>query len=382
MRYRACIRLLSCGLALALTLSSTFADDDVETFNTEYLAYAGLMKESEYESALPHARRAYDIGQQLFTGDHDTLSKLAFNLGTVLLKSDDKPGARVVFLQALAHFEQVFDDEAMALVPTLRGLGETTPGWPYADEKIGYYRRAQEIMREHGDTASVAYAAMLTKAAEDVLKFTAASETETFLHDAYDANVDLLGGEHYTTGRSALMLGTYYFSRRDYENAETYLTISLNAIVGTFARPALEEFAINAMLSRICLETGRWRESRKFRRDGRKVEPIQATGDPSFFHAPYPDYPAEALNAGIEGHVRVRFFADRDGLIDDIEVIELEGPESFADAAIAATKQNVVWPGEENWERNVRVEVEGNYSFTINKQSATTDAQNASVHAE
>ena len=375
-------RLTICCFALATTLSSALAADDVETFNAEYMAYAELMKDSQYEEALPHAQRAYEIGQQLFVGDHDSLSKLAYNLGNVMLESEDKPNARVVFLEALAHFEQVFGEEAMELVPTLRGLGETTPGWPYADEKIGYYRRAQAIMREHGGADSITYAAMLTKAAKDLVIYTRADETEQFLLDAFEVNVELLGGEHFTTGRSALSLGTYYFGRRDYENAERYLITALNAMVGTFSRPLWEEFSINAMLSRICLETDRWRESRRYRREGRKIKPIRANGDPEFFFTPLPDYPADALEAGVEGTVKLRFFADRDGLIDDIEVLEIDGPESFAEAAIKATKQNVVWPGEENWQRNVRVEVERTFIFKINERPGAIESPQAQVRAE
>jgi len=57
-----------------------------------------------------------------------------------------------------------------------------------------------------------------------------------------------------------------------------------------------------------------------------------------------PVYPADALRAGLEGHVTVELLVDEQGRVADAKVISALGPKSFQDASLEAVRQFLFQP--------------------------------------
>jgi protein TonB len=80
-----------------------------------------------------------------------------------------------------------------------------------------------------------------------------------------------------------------------------------------------------------------------------------------------PQYPARAMQRGIEGFVHLAFTISEAGTTKDIEVVESEPENYFEDAAVAAVRRYKYKPKVENGRPIERTGVEVVLSFKLNK---------------
>jgi TonB family protein len=75
-----------------------------------------------------------------------------------------------------------------------------------------------------------------------------------------------------------------------------------------------------------------------------------ATGAPAFIHREMPVYPMLARRFGKEGKVILKLLIDRNGKLEEVEVVESAGF-GFTEAAVAAVKNSTYAPGRRNGEK-------------------------------
>jgi len=80
-----------------------------------------------------------------------------------------------------------------------------------------------------------------------------------------------------------------------------------------------------------------------------------------------PQYPARAMQRGVEGWVHLAFTVTEAGTTKDIEVVEAEPTNYFEDAAVAAVRRYKYRPKLENGEAVARPGVELVLSFKLNR---------------
>ena len=332
---------------LLTTFTFVFGDelDAVDAFNSAYSAYSEHATKFEYELALPHALVAYEIGQRIFDDDHANRPRLAYNYGSTLIEVGLSNEAQIPLSEALNRYERMYGEDSAELIPTLMALGEVSGSRGAPEEKIKHYRRATKLFETHGDTNSIEYSILLFKAGRDIVTKTGSEHAERFLLEAYAANSRSLGDGHFSTGTIAMWLGEFYYRNRSYGDAEKYLKTALLIIGEPFPRMTMGEFKISVLLSKLYQETDEGRNASKYSRISRRMQPIYEDEPPSILYRHMPHYPAEAFQDGIEGYVDLVLKIDRNGMVETVEVVNVEGHESFEAEAIDSATRSVYWPG-------------------------------------
>lgn len=75
---------------------------------------------------------------------------------------------------------------------------------------------------------------------------------------------------------------------------------------------------------------------------------IPYSNDYVILHMVQPEYPPREMIQGIEGNVTVELLVNEKGAVEDAWVLAAHGPKSFEDASLAAVKQFLFKPPEEN----------------------------------
>ena len=330
------------GLVLGFVFSSVLADeaDDAAAFNTAYSAYQNFVAKEDYTHAMPEAKTAYEIGRQIYGEDHKNTAVLAYNYGQMLLEVGNDDEASVVLQEAVILYKAAYGKDSAELIPVLMDLGHASVQTFRTTRQKKYYDRALKLARKHYGPESAKYGRLLLDAGIEILNEALSPKAEKYLQDAYQVLRNALGDGDATTGLAAFQLARLEVATKQYPDAEVHLLAALKTFEDPDRPSTPIEMSTHAWLVSVYEELG---ESEKATAHCQAIGRMtSASGNQNYMplFRRSPTYPVNARKKGKEGYVDVEFTVDREGIVREPKVTEVNGHDSFADSSIEAVK---VW---------------------------------------
>ena len=304
-----CSRVLIYALVLLFLSSKVYGQSTLELdeFNAAYLQY-GETKDSEPEIAREAARRAYELGRELFGANSERSAMLAINYATLI---SDESESQAYLDEAVEIYQEVFGFGSEAMIDPLMRLGRTLNDQAKGALAQEYYSRALQLAENHSGPDS-------SKTGSIEIELAAISLREGALTEAWEriqraktilTNYDDAGSQSGLT-RIELLTGEYFLAREQYQEA---LEPLLNALAKFDRFPgsnvtvrnrialikAYENLNQQSLATIQCLAIG---ETRRIG-PGENLRPVYRVS-------------TEALrNHGIDEGIQVEFLVDREGFV-------------------------------------------------------------------
>ena len=325
------LRMLVCCLAGIAASHSSMADPaaDREAFAAAYRQYQQLSQEGRFEEAVPFARRAHELGIELYGPKDRNSAALALNLGKTLRLGGHAGEASPILKSAVAAYEAVYGRESLELVDPLMELGHAT-----LDSNAGagsrYYSRALKIIEQSKGRDTVLYADLSMEAGLEMMYSAGTTASRRYLDDAHEIFAARLGPADVRTVHAALHLGKNHLSTRDFEAAERYLTEVLKAHdEGT--QPDELQMTARAFLVELYEQQGRSDLATEHSLAiGRATQEISTENYAPLFR-PQPEH-AQRSQASF---VIVEFTVNAQGRPVEAVVVESDAPKAFEAIALA-----------------------------------------------
>lgn len=179
---------------------------ELDEFNTAYLRY-GESKDSEPAVAREAARRAFELGKELFGESSERTAMLAINYATLI---DDETTSQTYLDEAIETYQLVFGFGSIAMIDPLMRLGRSLSDQGREHLATQYYHRALRLAKIHlGEESSKVGSIHLELAAIDLREgalergWEILSKAKSILVNHHDAGsqsglvrIDLLTGEY------------------------------------------------------------------------------------------------------------------------------------------------------------------------------------------
>ena len=197
---------------------------EMDEFNAAYFQY-GEMKDTDSDAAREAARRAYELGKNLFGAASERSAMLAVNYATLLENESD---ARIYLDEAVEIYQLVFGFESQRMINPLIGLGLRLSERAQSNLSEEYYSRALRLSERHlGPDASesgyieLELGALQLKAGRLESSWDHLQNARRILSNYSDS------GSKSGLTRAYLLIGEYYLAVNDYRAAIEPLLLSL-----------------------------------------------------------------------------------------------------------------------------------------------------------
>ena len=349
-------------------LSSASEEDDRAAFKEHYGLYQALSEEEDWSAAVPHAKKAYELGLSLLGEEHKSTAALQYNWGYAMLALSRDEQAVPVLLEALKKFEALYGKNSEQLIPILMDLSRARASQleDVRQEKAGYHRALRIAEEIHGKN-SVYYGRLAGEAGNTLMSKSRSRSAKGFLTQSYESFSSTLGENHPQTGVAAYNLGRYELATRDSRDAIKYFTAAL----ASFERPDEPandlEMRAHAFLVQAYESDGDSESATKHCLAIGKMTPATPTQDYMPLYRKAPMYPSNAQRAGLEGYVIVEYSVDDFGFVVNPKVESSHGPKSFHRVALDAVSKFRYAPQFENGKPVVTDSVKNKFTFSLVK---------------
>ena len=197
---------------------------DLDEFNAAYFQY-GHAKDSQPEVAREAARRAYELGRELFGAESERSAMLAINYATML---ESEAETRIYLDEAVATFQSVFGFGSEEMIDPLVRLGQALSDQGRLDLSQEYYNRALELSQIQLGLDSSKVGVIELELGALKLRVGPLDQAWTHLQKAKEvlSNYSDPGSRSGVT-RAHLLIGEYYLARQDFRSAISPLLLSL-----------------------------------------------------------------------------------------------------------------------------------------------------------
>ena len=197
---------------------------EIDDFNAAYLQY-GETKDSEPEIAREAARRAYELGKELFGASSERSAMLAINYATLIA---DESASQSFLDEAVEIYQAVFGFGSETMIDPLMRLGRTLNDQDKEVLASQYYRRALQLAETHlgpdsskAGSIKIELGAISLRVGELTEAWERIQEAKIILSKYTDA------GSQSGLTRIELLAGEYFLARNEYQNAIEPLLNSL-----------------------------------------------------------------------------------------------------------------------------------------------------------
>jgi len=351
------LKLVMSAAALLLSLpaaAETLADKTA--FNEAFRTYKSAMTNGEPEEALEGARKAYEIGKILFGPEHKNTAVLALNYGR-LLKDDE---AEAMLNEALTLHRKIYGAGAFELIDPLMDIAAEHTKFGRLGRAKRYYGEALDIAKTHRGEQDRIVGILNMEIGQVALADAQSQEAIRYLTRAEDIFSEIEGEDaEIRLAQTRFWIGKYRLAA----HSEKAATEALLAALSTFERVAPNApitLTNHAFLIEAYERRGMRDEATKHCRAIGAAKPVDPNQDfKPIFRRP-PEFP---LGAG-EGVVVVSLTVDEDGYARNPLVVEQDGSDRLARAALEATESFRYVPRFENGAPTKTTDVK--YRFVFN----------------
>lgn len=339
----ACRALVLAALLLAGTFGATAShgDDRINAFNRAYSSYQTHAEAGNFHKALPEAKKALEIGKELFGPEDERTANLYYNYGDALKQTYNSTEARKPLKRTLELYEKLYGEESPELITILMDYGDVAASGSggLLSQKRHLNRALRIAESEHG-AESAEYGWLLVSAGERILSYSRSTEARRYLEKGHALLSRELGESHTQTGFAAFNLGKLALSGSRHEEAKEHFFAALDAFsrdresptsllelsTRSFLVRALEELGERDLATEHCLAIGR-------------ATPYTPDQDYEPLYKKAPIYPSVAQARGQEAQLLVEYTVDKQGFVRDPVVLSRDGHSVFESAAKKALAQ-------------------------------------------
>lgn len=305
-------------------------------FNATYAVYQSLVAEEKYAEAIPHARRALELGQMLYGDADSNTAALTLNLGTCLRKAGEASQAVPVLKDAVELFGDTAGGGNMKMIDPLIELGHALVQAGSRGPYLHYYERALRIARNHASAHSALYGELSLEIGEQIVFVGRDGYGRRFLAQANDALERSVGPDDLRTGRALFNLGKFELAMDDAAAAEPLLTGALRVFAAAGEPGDSLKLLAHAFLVSTYDDLGNTVLAEEHILAISRLSPA-VTGDALVpLIRREPEFPLAARRAGATGYVDVEFTVNESGRVQAAHVLDWHGHRDFPAAALAA----------------------------------------------
>ena len=335
-------------------------------FKQAYTSYQSLSEAGKWHESLPHAKKAYDLGQGLYVDNPETQATLADNYGLNLLELHEYEQATPVFREALNLYEKIHGPDSVELILPLMDLSRSLADPLSGNKPNKNLERAIAISKTHYGEDTAEHGQMLVESALIFSKAWQTNKAKKYLQQGHSTLINTLGEKHPRTGIAAYNLGRLEYSKRNFRKSVNYLETALNSFEypdkpsnpyeltthGILAK-AYEKLNQSDKATKHCLAIGRMTP----RSDVQDYMPLIKVA---------PKYPRSAAERGIQGAVTVQFDVDELGFVVNPVVVDNNTRnKDLEKASIVAALKFRYAPGFVDGEPVVTKEVKNRFTYQL-----------------
>ena len=311
-------------LLMSLLMSSVYAEksSNKSEFKQAYTSYQTLSEQSKWDKSLPHAKKSYELGQNLYADQPETVATLADNYALNLMKLKQFDEAVPALLEVLSLYEKIHGPDSFELIVALTDISRSLVELESGTKFKKYLDRAIIISKTHNGGNSAEHGQMLVDSAIIFSKANKKIAAKKNLKDGHNILLNTLGEKHARTGIAAYNLGRLEFFEKRFSKSVDYFEIALKSFEypdkpsnpyeltthGILVK-AYEKLNQSDKATKHCLAIGRMTP----RGDIQDYLPLVKFA---------PAYPGSAAKSGIQGEVTVKYDVDASGFVVSPVIVE------------------------------------------------------------
>ncbi|MFD1215909.1 energy transducer TonB [Microbulbifer celer] len=191
---------------------------------------------------------------------------------------------------------------------------------------------ALEIVEDSRGKDSYLYASLLQEGGKIGLDDAGDRFALEYLERSYSAFTGNLAEHELERFLAGFYLGKYFFSRKQYRQAEMYLAEALDLADTSSDKDTQLELAARAFLVEVYDHLGQREKSIAQCRAIGEAVPFNMDQEPQPIFRRKPEYPRSALDTGREGYAVVEFTISDEGFAKDVQILETKGSIGFGRA--------------------------------------------------
>jgi len=324
------------GVLLLTLLSSDLRAADKtlkKEFNTAYKAYVKASDSNNWLEATPHAKQAFELGQQYFELNNKQLTTLHYNYAYALLKNDDKSSAEIELKAVLNKFEQQHGNLAADVVPVLFDLAEVSN----KPERV--YKKLLNVSKNSDGYNSKLHTGRVTKVALELANKHNSKESKKYLYQA----LSLLENSEEQQAKNLkakvlFFLGKYENTAGNRKKAAKQLETAIKGFAETGMESSNYALTARGMLTSIYESLNQREKATEHSVAIAELSPNEDYSEYLPTHKVAPYYPTAALERAMNGYAIVQYTVNKQGYTEDHIVVE-SSDEMFHRSSIEAAKR-------------------------------------------
>ncbi len=335
--------------AIGLLHASPAQSDPATEFNTAYRAYNAAHDEGRFEEAIPHAKRALELGETLLADRPDQLAMMTYNLAYTYQLAGHIDDAIETYEAALKRYEAVFGERSIELAELLDFLASSyvakSDKSPW-DEKYSPMAEARKTMKRLLKLSEYNYgpsdarvASVLTRLGDieaNIRKWSDAAgrfERAISIVDSADASSILIHGD------ALIGLGRVSVMRKREKRAISYLEQALALLEAAENAPSKMVVGAHILLVVAHEELGNRDRATPHAKAIALLGADEGASGPYPIFRVTPRFPRIAQERGIAGVVILGFDVDAAGMVVNAKVIAAKPKGIFNDEALKAVNR-------------------------------------------
>ena len=284
-------------------------------FKVAYTKYQDLAKQDKWSESLKYAKKAYELGLEVYTDKPETRAVLADNYALNLMKLNQFEQATPVLEDALSFYEKIHGLDSPELLLTLLDLSRSLAKRKSGKKFDNIINRAINISAKHYNADSAEHGSVLVDTANIYATTGKINKVKSNLEAGYYILSNTLGENHPKTGTAAYGLGSIAYLNKQFNKSVKYYEAALKSFEFPDEPSNAYELKAHSRLilayenlnqrdnaTRHCLAIGR-------------MTPRTQVQDYLPLLKIAPIYPARAAERGIQGEVTVKYDVDESGFV-------------------------------------------------------------------
>lgn len=371
--FKRLLLLVTCLVAFSGHATLAEKGPSTDDFNKAYKKFQQNAQKGNWRSAIPHAKKSFEIGKAVFGTDSKNTAALAHNYGVTLLKVRQRDKAKAVLVEAIELHENVYGKEAAQLVPVLFDFADSMNRAKDRDEKLKALDRALLLTEKAYGKDSANWAQRSVDVGVKKLNGKTLKESRALIKQGHDVLAEKLGDASPRVHYAALQLGKVELAMQNNKVAVGYLEKALaGATTGESPSKSMELAAREFLIQG--LERLGQREAATEHLLALGIERSKGQGLASHeLVKRAPKFPSVALERKKGGHVIVKYDIDKEGYAVNAEVVERKGHLQLEKASLEAVEQFRYIPYFKNGKPIVKKGIKNKFSFDIGKKKVFDD---------
>jgi TonB family protein len=296
-----------------------------------------LSSQEKWLEAKPFVQQAYELGLSIYAESDPKFGQIAYHYGAVQVALREA-SSLLPLTQAKDNFQQNLGDDSLQLVPVLGDLALAHILSGNFDQAEKHLDRAIELASDEYGKSSTMIANLSSRAGREFSEagnYTLALELQDQAHEIY---LGVLGPKSPTTGEQAYQISESFRLNQNIPSQVNFLRKTADS----FNQPEKATTEFERTVHTKLIEA--YQSLEKPKRATKHVLALAASSEykdklePTLLVKANVTYKGRSERTKLEGFVLLKFDVDSNGMVQNIDLLELEGDRKLVKLAMEALK--------------------------------------------